>query len=131
MEFQITSEDVIDIAPELATGLTVRQWEVALRNARLNIALDIFGTQERANMASAFLAAHFATRMLFALGGAGGITGADGPLSSITVGSVSKTYATATNFAGASAGLGDYMTTPYGREYARLLRIYGPRIGVA
>lgn len=113
----ITWTNVTNIAPELSTA------PVALQTAMLasvngRIVEAQWPSVARAEEARAYLAAHMAT--LLRRGGGGSV----GPLSSITVGQVSKTFATP----GSTAS--SYDATPYGSMYKQLLRENPYRIGV-
>lgn len=87
--------------------------EDRLEEAIDQVNLDWFGT--RADKATYYLTAH----LLVFNGGGVGVSGA--PVSSVTAGSASITYAVG------SVVTGDpLMATSYGREYMRLMRLCGP-----
>lgn len=111
----ITWADVVAVAPELASVATATQ------NAILaDVAAQLVAAQwgSRYDVACTYLAAHLGT-----LSKSGG-QGVAGPVTSETVGSVSRSYAAP---AVSESGMG---STSYGREYERLKKQNVGRIGL-
>lgn len=101
----ITWTDVVNIAPELSTVATDTQTAI-LADVALQMPAEVWGTM--LDTGSKYLAAHLAT--VTSRRGGGGA----GPLTSETVGQVSRSYA-------APLKATSIMSTPYGVEYDRLL----------
>lgn len=102
--------DVVLVAPELASLGPSAQTAI-LADVADQVNVGAFGSQERADRAAAYLAAHIAV--------AGGYTGAgsiaaSGPVMSQTAGPFSVTYAQP-----ASSGAGNLGSTRWGLEYQR------------
>jgi hypothetical protein len=113
----ITWSDVTALAPELADK-PVEFQNAILTQVRDEVTDTKWGSMTRANIAAAWLARHLAT---VAPRGAGGY----GPLSSISVGGVSKSFAQVSSTDGTSLS-----STRYGNEYLRLIKVWfaGPRL---
>ena len=110
----ITKDDVLLIAPELS-GVSDATWTALIDDAYLQLNADVWGA--RLSLAAKYLVAHLAT--LSSRRGS--------PLvSSQTVGPVSVSYAVGTPTDGSS----EYDSTPYGREFRRLMRAVAPRMAV-
>lgn len=120
MALTIDKADVLLIAPELS-AVTDAQWEDVLADLETEINVSAFGTQARADRAGKQLAAHLATERYGTSGGGG----AAGPLQSVSVGPVSKSYASPGTVQNSQFG-----GTKYGREYLRLVRLFCARIAV-
>lgn len=117
----ITWENVTALAPELSTVPEARQ-NFILARVNTELAANVWG--DRLDIGRVYLAAHLATR---SNAGAGGGVAPAGPVTSESVGSVSRSYAAP---AGSSAS--DYKSTVYGEEYANLVKqLPGARIAIA
>ena len=110
MSLVITWADVIAIAPELSTFPSDGQAAI-LGDVVTYVNVNAHGSQARALAAARYLAAHLATMST-------NRRGATGPLQSIAVGGVSKTFAQA-------VGKSAYSATSYGLEYERRVRMAG------
>ncbi len=120
MALTIDKADVLLVAPELS-AVTDAQWDDVLADVEMEVSVSAFGSQAAADRAGKQLAAHFGTERFGTSGGGG----AAGPVQSISVGAVSKTFATPSAVEGSQFG-----GTKYGREYLRLVRLFCPRIAV-
>ena len=120
MALTIDKADVLLIAPELS-AVTDAQWEDVLADVDDEVSVTAFGGQARADRAGKQLAAHLATDRYGTSGGGG----AAGPLQSVSVGPVSKTYASPGAVQSSQFG-----GTKYGREYLRLVRLFCARVAV-
>lgn len=132
MAITLTKEQVIAVAAEFAgSRLTNDQWDTVLllTNEQTNVAA--FPSETKANIAQRYLAAHIASGLTTSTAPGSGVGGAAGPLSSVTVGSVSKTFRTGSNVDSVSSIGAAFMGTSYGREYLRLVRTWCPRIVLA
>lgn len=103
----ITWSDVTAIAPELATVAGGTQTAI-LADVATEVIVANWPSQEKADRASKYLAAHLATLSKRA--------GAAGPIQSQAVGGVSVSYAV-------SAMAAVLAATAYGQEYQRLQRL--------
>lgn len=124
MALTIDKAEVLLIAPELSE-VTDAQWDFVISAADDEVATTYLGNQARADRMGTYLAAHLAT-VLYGAGFTGG-GGVAGPLTSVTVGNVSKTFAAPQSAAQAA---GNYERTKYGLEYLRLRKTFGPRVDV-
>lgn len=109
----LTWADVSLVAPDLASLGTTAQ-DAILADVADQVNVDAWGSQERADRAAAYLAAHIAV--------AGGYTGlgassATGPVVSQSAGPYSQTFA---NPAGMSVG--NLSSTRWGQEYERRMK---------
>ena len=129
MALTFTSADVVLAAPELAT-VTAPQWAQVLADVALELNSDAFASVAVANRLGIQLAAHFATERYGGAAGGSGGGGASGPLSSVTVGPVSKTFAVSSAYTSGSLSAAALSSTKYGREYLRLMRLFAPRMAV-
>ena len=111
----ITWSNVVAIAPELASVPLATQTAI-LSAVEAQLAPSQWGA--RYDLACTYLAAHLGSASI-----AGG-QGAAGPVTSETVGSVSRSYAAP---AATTANTG---STSYGREYERLKKQLVGRIGL-
>ena len=103
----ITWADVVLIAPELA-DVPVGVQTALLADVAEQLESSQWGNDARYDMASKYLVAHLATLYLQGSGGAAG------PVTSESVGSVSRSYASP------SFAVDRYASTAFGREFARL-----------
>lgn len=101
-----TRDDVVAIAPELATESTERM-DYFLAMASLRVSSSAWGSKQ--NMAHALMTAHMLTLTNR------GKTGAVGPVSSQSVGGVSVVYGSASSFGGS-----EYDQTVYGQMFLQL-----------
>lgn len=119
MALTITKTDVISFASELSV-LSDADWSEVLRDAADEVGPGVCGSQQRADRMGAWLAAHLGTVRYLRKGG----SAQPGALVSVSVGSVSKSYA-------APAETPQSLTsTKYGQEYLRLVRLFGRRMAV-
>lgn len=121
MPLTIDKADVLLVAGELS-GLTDSQWDDVLSDVDTEVNVEAFGSQAKADRAGKQLAAHLATERYGTSGGGG----AAGPLQSVTVGPVSKTFAAPPDRVKQS----QFSGTKYGREYLRLVRLFCARAAV-
>lgn len=112
-EITITWDDVVALAPELASISAAGQTQV-LAQVALQVKPDSWGSVERGNTAAIWLARHLAT--VAKRRGTGALTG-------VRVGEVSKSFAT-------SSSKSDLESTAYGAEYLRLVRLWMPRFAL-
>ena len=132
MAITITKAEVIAIAAEFADPrLTSDQWATVLLLTSEQVNVSAFPSQVKADLAARYLAAHIATKLKANEAAGSGNGGAQGPLSSVTVGSVSKTFRTSSAVDSVSSQAAELMSTSYGREYYRLVRLWCPRIVLA
>lgn len=131
MALTITQRDVFLEAPELECNVIASD---VMANAIAQVALEVnvgaVSTLDRANRLAVLLVCHRLTLYKQRASGVGAIAQAVGPLASVSVGGVSK------SFASASEGLsGDnaktLSNTAYGKEFARLARLWTIRGGVS
>lgn len=114
----ITWENVVTIAPELAVVPSATQ-AMILSHVALQLAPRAWG--DRFDMGSTYLAAHLGA--LWKRSSEGGIAG---PVSSESVGDVSRAYAIFSP-TGSDALLD---VTPYGKEYRRMQMQLPARLGI-
>lgn len=132
MAITITKVEVIAIAAEFAgTALTDAQWATVLLLTGEQINVAAYPSQMKADLSARYLAAHYAAKLKAAASPGSGIGGAAGPLSSVTVGQVSKTFRTPGTVDASSSQAADLQTTSYGREHLRLARMWCPRMRLA
>lgn len=132
MPLTITKVEVIAVAGELAgTALTDPQWETVLLLTNEQCNVGAFPSQIKADLAARYLAAHIGVKLKQGMASGAGAGGASGPLSSITVGDVSKTFRTSGAVDQVAATSAELLGTAYGREYYRLMRLWAPRMILA
>lgn len=124
----VIQAEVEAVAGELAgAALTVDQWTLALLRANNEVTESAFGNAYRANMAGRYFAAHVGVKLKAAAAPGFGAGAAAGPVSSVTVGAVSKTYDTSgASMATWSQQSEELRSTAYGREFLRLVRLWAP-----
>lgn len=105
-------DDVLAVAPELSVTAAATQ-TVVLAQVEIEIDAEVWG--DYADMGRRLLAAHYGTIFTPGLSGGGATAG---PVTSETLGPMSRSYATATS-SNVPAELG---RTKYGIEYYRLMR---------
>lgn len=110
MAITITWSDVVALAPSLST-VEVTTQDAVLAAVALTVVGEDWGARQ--NLAATYLAAHLATVALR------GATGAQGPLTGLTVGQVSRSFAAPPLPLG---GAVFYETTNFGRAYLQVLR---------
>lgn len=108
--------DIVGLAPELST-LTATQQTLIVDQLDSEFVTTNWPSEARAKIAATWLGAH--------LGAVLKRGGGNAPVQSISVGGVSKTYATSV-----SEDASILRSTSYGQEYLRQLRIYGVRHAV-
>lgn len=113
----VTWSDVVAFpAPELA-GVASGAQAAILAYVDRQIDPDVWG--DYADDGRRYLAAHLASQM-GATGSGAGSAGTMGPVTSETLGPMSRSYGA---LSGSTEGMGELAATKYGREYYRLLRI--------
>ena len=130
----LTKAQIIAVCGELADpALSTEEWEtiIEIAQAQLNPNLNGFGSVKKANIAGRFLGAHLGLKMKAAKNAGAGIGGVSGPLASVTVGQVSKSFSTSGNVDAGGGAAADLQSTTPGREYARLIRVWAGRIAVS
>lgn len=129
MALTITKTEVQAIAGELAgSALSDPEWAVVLDLTDAEINVSAFGSQSKGDMAARYLAAHKAVRFLASKTTGAGSSAPAGPLTGVTVGPVSKTFAQPVTMTTGPASSAELQTTSYGREYLRLVRLWSQRV---
>jgi hypothetical protein len=121
MALTVDKADVLLMAAELS-AVSDAQWAQIWADVALEVGEVTAGSQARADRMAIQLAAHLATVRHVRVGGAA----SPGPLTSVSVGGVSKSFAQPQ---GGSANL-SLQSTKYGQEYVRLTRLFGRRFEV-
>lgn len=134
MALTITKADVIAVAGELAgngtgtppVGLTDDQWTLVLLLTAEQVAVSAFHSVVKANLAARYLAAHIALGIQGGVTAGYGSNAATGELQSVTVGAISKTFATGSDGSGGGGTefAAELQRTAYGAEYYRLLKMW-------
>lgn len=121
----ITKDDVVAYpAPELAQAdIDDTTWTLLISLAGQEMSATL-GTQDKIDRCGRFLVAHMATLLNKQKRGANAAGGAAGPLQSVKVGPVEKTFATVEAWTKAPVTAAVLGTTSYGQEYLRLIRIF-------
>lgn len=131
MPLGVTKQSVLDRFPELAAepALTNLVWAALIVDANMEIPISSWADQAAADRAGTWLMAHMVLlekqRITDGLAGAS----ATGPLQSLTVGPVTKTWATPQPSTALNktkgGGTDDVLArTSYGREYLRLRSMF-------
>lgn len=123
----LTKEQVIGVCGELAgSALTDDEWDlqIELTQLEINPGANAFNGEVRANVAARWLCAHKALKYLASKRVGAGLGGPAGPLSSVTVGQISKTFRTPGNVDAGSSADAEFQSTAPGREYLRLVRLW-------
>lgn len=122
----ITQGDVLAVAAELANPpLTLNQWTLVLQRANTEVNEDAFGNAYRAGMAARYFAAHLALKVRASAAPGFGASSPAGPLASVQVGQVSKSFDTSgASMSTWSQQAEELRSTAYGREYLRLVRLW-------
>ncbi|MCC6178822.1 MAG: DUF4054 domain-containing protein [Phycisphaerales bacterium] len=132
MALTITKRDVWMEAPELECDAVDHDvLDKLIAQAALEVNVAAAGSQEKANRLGVLLVAHQATGWKARKAGASGTSAPAGPLTSVSVGGVSKSFANPVESSGLSASAQLMGTTSYGREFIRLVRLWSPRAGVS
>jgi len=128
----ITKRDIWMEAPELECGaVDADVLDRYIAQAALEVNVAAAGSQEKANRLGVLLVAHMATGWRTRKGGASGFASPAGPLTSVSVGGVAKSFANPVESSeGLSASSKLMGTTSYGREFIRLVRLWSPRASV-
>lgn len=125
MALTITERDVYLEAPELECNVIDSD---VMGRAISQVALEVSDSAlglDRANRLAVLLIAHRLTLWKQRKAGVGGATQAIGPLTSVSVGGVSKSFASGAESMTGSDKL--LASTSYGREFARLKMAWAPR----
>lgn len=129
MPLTVNARTIFMVAPELeCAGIDGDIIEKAIADAGLEVAVGPL-TQTQADRLGALLCAHSLTLWLQRKRGAGGAAMPSGPVTSVSAGGVSKSFANAVQ--GGTLGEQVLGSTLYGREFVRLRRLFAPRIGVS
>lgn len=125
MALTITARDVYLEAPELeCNAIPSDVMARAIEQVALEVSDGVLGLQ-RANRIAVLLVAHRLTLWKQRKDGVGGAAQAVGPVTSVSVGGVSKSFASSADSMVGSDKL--VSSTSYGREYARLKTMWAPR----
>lgn len=124
----VNEDDLTNLAPELG-DVDPELIDTFIAWANDEIDVDKVGTSP-ANRLALYLVAHLCT--LYKRAQSGGGTGAalTGPLQSVTIGPVSKTFATAATGVTSTTSEKALASTSYGTEFQRLVRLFAPRMAV-
>lgn len=115
----VAQSDVAVIAPEFAfPAISASDFAAVLGDVLLEINVTFWGSQQMADRVTKYLVAHTLAMAHPELSG-------PGPVSSETVGEVSRSYAV-----GAPREPDTYDMTRYGKEYKRLRRMMGANVQV-
>jgi len=131
MALTITRRDVLLEAPELDCNVIDPDvFDRKIADAALQVNASAVSSQSRADRLGVLLVAHELTlwRRRKEGGGASAASPAVGPLTSVRVGGVSKSFASVSD--GLSEAGKALSSTQYGVEYARLVRLWVIRGGV-
>jgi hypothetical protein len=127
-----TKLQVIAVAAELADpALSADQWALVLSMVREEVNVAAYPTPAKADMAALYLAAHKAVKTVVAKKVGSGASAEVGTVSSVTVGSVTKSYTKNLLSLTTSLNEREFLTTTYGREYLRLARQWVQRMFLA
>lgn len=131
MALTITARDITLEAPELeCNAIDSDRMAKAIADAALQVNVGAVSTQARADRLGVLLVCHELTLWLQRRkGGVGGAAQSVGPLTSVSVGGISKSFASTTD--GLSEAAKALSSTSYGREYSRLVRLWVLRGGVS
>lgn len=117
----ITWSDVVDVAAELATGVSAGAQAKILARVEAQVNPAAFGGEDHPTyvLAKCYLAAHHGK--LAKLAAAGGVVGAGaGPITSMSEGGVSVSFGSSSS-GGSSGGAGGLGNTPYGQQFRDLV----------
>lgn len=114
MALDIDWEDVCAMAPELAAVSEAAQEQV-LKQVNVRVSVGKFGSPEKAEIAGLALARHLGSMAL------PGWNGGQGPVASVTVGSVSKSFAVKSD---QNDWRGALALTKWGLEYLEYCRLW-------
>lgn len=122
----LTQPEVEGVARELVNPpLSSDQWALVLLRATQEVNEAEFGNAYRANMAARYLGAHLAVKVRASSTPGFGLSSPAGPLASVQVGQVSKSYDTSgASMATWAQQSEELRSTVYGREYLRLVRTW-------
>lgn len=130
MPLTFTARDVTLEAPELeCNAIDSDRMAKAIADAALQVNVGAVSTQARADRLGVLLVCHELTLWLQRRKGLGGAGQSVGPLTSVSVGGVSKSFASSLD--GMSDAGKALASTSYGREYSRLVRLWVLRGGVS
>jgi hypothetical protein len=129
MPLTISARQIFMEAPELeCAGIDTDVVAKAIADASMEIGTGML-TQSHADRLGVLLCAHQLTLWLQRKKGVGGASQASGPVTSISAGGVSKSFANALQ--GATMNEQALGSTQYGREFVRLRRLWTPRSAVS
>lgn len=125
----VTKEQILAVAGEFADpALTSDQWALVVQRVGLECDDEGWASPERASMAARYLGAHFAAKLKASMAPGAATSLPAGPVQSVTVGAVSKSYDTSgASFATWSQAAEELRSTSYGREFLRLVRLWAAR----
>lgn len=125
MSLTITKDEVIAIAPELGQNpkITDDVWDLFLGFAADEVGSEI-PDQSSKDRCGRYITAHLVTTWARSAAGMSPTGSPAGPLSQVTVGPVSKTFAVPKAYLEAAMTDAVLLTTTYGREFLRLIRLY-------
>lgn len=124
MNLSFNADELLAFAPELEGKLDPEDLDELILWCNEEINVDVLG-QRNGDRLGLHLAAHVATMHARARVG-----GATGPIQSITIGPVTKTYSVAMTGVTSTAGERALAGSAYGQEYARLVKLFAPRMAV-
>lgn len=129
MALEVTSRSIFMLAPELeCAGIDADVIARSISEAELEVVVGPL-TQAQANRLGNLLCAHSLTLWLQRKRGVSGAAMAAGPVTSVSAGGVSKSFANVTQ----TGSIGEQVlgATHYGREFVRLRRLFAPRHAVS
>ena len=122
----VTRQDVEMIAPELGCGaIDPDVWSLLISNALVELGSSTCIDAAQSKMLAVLLVADKATQFIERKNG--GASSAKGPMTGVTVGSVSKSFSDS-RIAGMAAASSLGLASVYGREFLRLSRLWGARV---
>lgn len=128
MDLSFNADELLAFAPELEGKLDPEDLDELILWCNEEINVDALG-QRTGDRIGLHLAAHVAT--MYARARAGGVSGgATGPIQSVTIGPVTKTYSVAMTGVTSTASERALAGSAYGQEYARLVKLFAPRMAV-
>jgi len=129
MALTVTMRQIFIEAPELeCAGVDADVVTKTIADASLEICTGLL-SQAQADRLGVLLCAHLLTLWLQRKKGVGGASQASGPVTSISAGGVSKSFANAVQTGTLSEQI--LSSTQYGREFVRLRRLFAPRSAVS
>lgn len=129
MPLTIDADALVTFAPELDGKLDDDELDQICEWVGDEIDTATAGQRQGDRMALN-LAAHIATMHVRAQAGGAGGASTTGPVQSVTIGPVSKTYSVAMTGVTSTASERALGQTAYGLEYQRLVRLFAPRMAL-